>query len=139
MLRAEGLPDAHARALLVAAEASFVAGDTRSAQALVEEAGPLVARGEDRVLKLERVVVQARVLAVSRGQGGVGTALGALTRAAAQAKTAGFVQVELQARLAAGRIEADAGQAGPARVHLEAVAREARAKGLGLIARQATP
>jgi eukaryotic-like serine/threonine-protein kinase len=139
VLRAEGLPDAHARALLVAAEASLAAGDTRSAQALVDEAGPLVARGEDRVLKLEHVVVRARVLAASPGQGGVGTALGKLTRTAAQAKAAGFVQVELQARLAAGRIEANAGQAGQARVHLEAVAREARAKGLGLIARQAAP
>jgi serine/threonine protein kinase/tetratricopeptide (TPR) repeat protein len=139
VLRAEGVQDARAEALLVAAEASLAAGDARSARASVEEAGPLVTQGEDLVPRLEHAIAQARVRAAAGSPGETDAALAALAGVAAQAKAGGFVQVELRARLAAGRIEAEAGRPGPARAHLEAVAREARARGLGLIARKAVP
>jgi tetratricopeptide (TPR) repeat protein len=139
VLRSEGVKDARAAALLLAAEASLAAGDARSARASVEEAGPLVTKGGDRVPRLEHAIVEARVRAAAGGPGAADAALVALAGAAAQARADGFVQVELRARLAAGRIEADAGRAEPARAHLAAVAAEARARGLGLIARKATP
>jgi eukaryotic-like serine/threonine-protein kinase len=139
VLRAAGVGEARARALLAEAEASLALGDVAAARATAEEAGPVAAAGGDPVLRLDHAIVQARVLAASAAGPAVDPALAALTRVAAEARSRGLVQVELRAQLAAGSIERAAGRTAPARDHLRAVESAARARGLGSIARAASP
>lgn len=64
-------------------------------------------------------------------------ALRSLEKAISEARKYGFANYQLEARLAIGEIELKAGQKAAGRIHLQALERDARAKGFGLIARKA--
>jgi hypothetical protein len=54
-----------------------------------------------------------------------------------ESRQRGYQKIELDARLALAKIELNAGQAAEGRAHLEAVEKDARAKGYKLIAGKA--
>jgi hypothetical protein len=60
-----------------------------------------------------------------------------LKAALTEAQKHGFVRVELRTRLALGEIEMKSGQAVAGRARLEALEKDATAKGFGLIAQKA--
>jgi hypothetical protein len=55
----------------------------------------------------------------------------------ADGKKFSFLEYELEARLALGEIEIKSGKSASGRARLEALEKDARAKGFGLIAREA--
>lgn len=64
-------------------------------------------------------------------------ALRDLERVRAEARKRGWLVIEFVTRLALGEIELASGKQASARSRLQALAREAESKGLGLIARRA--
>jgi eukaryotic-like serine/threonine-protein kinase len=60
-----------------------------------------------------------------------------LATVASEARKRGYVEVEMEARLAAAEVEKSTGLTGVAETHLSALESEARAKGFGLIAQKA--
>jgi DNA-binding winged helix-turn-helix (wHTH) protein/tetratricopeptide (TPR) repeat protein len=109
--------------------------ETRRAEARVAAARlrALVERGEDRALFLAVAPGLARAEAAA---GDAAQALRTLGLAAAEAGRRGFAAARLEARLAAAEIGLERG--GPAvRTELEALRRDAAARGFGLLARRA--
>jgi hypothetical protein len=75
--------------------------------------------------------------AASGGAADVAEALQSLEAALAEATNAGFLPFQLEARLALGEIELASGKAEQGRTRLQALEREASARGYALIARKA--
>jgi hypothetical protein len=68
----------------------------------------------------------------------VADALGSVRQVIAQCRKSGFVGLGLKARLAEGEIEIESSAVAAGRAHLASLAREATAKGFGLIGQQAS-
>lgn len=122
-----------ALSLAVLAEALAEQGRSEEAGAAAARLRALAERGEDRSLFLTVAPGLARAEAAA---GDPAQALRTLDEAIAEAARRGFVTAGLEARLAAAEIALK--QGGPmARAELEALRRDAAARGLGLLARRA--
>jgi hypothetical protein len=86
---------------------------------------------------MSRVWVEIVSAQVRASLGKPAAARESLKATLAEAKKYGFIRNELEARLALGEIEMTSGQAVAGLARLEAVEKDAAAKGFGLIARKA--
>jgi tetratricopeptide (TPR) repeat protein len=94
-----------------------------------------LARGSpNREVKINYAITAARVRAAT---GGTAEAVKSLQATLAEATKYGFLGYQLEARLALGEIEIKSGQAAAGRARLEALGKDANAKGFLLIARKA--
>jgi predicted negative regulator of RcsB-dependent stress response len=109
-------------------------GDTAGAGAQIEQAATLAQQANDRNLKLMIAMAKARIDA---GSGKTEDALKGLASAEKEARAAGLVAIEFEARLALGEVEGKTGRTAKARATLNALAQEAKAKGFNLIAAKA--
>jgi hypothetical protein len=106
----------------------------------LEGAAELASRSSDLQLRLAVAISAARVRAASGRPEDAAAARSSLEATAAQARNAGFMCVDLEARLALGRLELRAPETAAAgQVRLAEVAREAQARGYGLISGKAQP
>jgi eukaryotic-like serine/threonine-protein kinase len=133
-LAAEKDSDGEGQARGALAEVLFGLRDTAGAQRQIHLARDLAAKAKDQYLKLSVTITQARIDAAS---GNTDAAVSALRGVQQEARKAGLVAVELQARLALGNIQVRAGRTQEGRAALAAVAVDARAKGFGLVAKKA--
>ncbi len=136
VFRAEGALDHQALAQVLLADALLAQGKAPEAKTTTEQARVLAEKSRERRARWGAVRAAARARAATGSPADRATAVLALDRAAAEATQAGYVGVDLELRLAAGQIEA-AGRVPTARARLALVAKQATAKGYGLIARQA--
>jgi hypothetical protein len=88
-------------------------------------------------MALIAAITKARVDAAAGGPEGAAKAQQTLSAVQTQAGQAGFVDQQLQARLAADQIQLAADQPGAAHADLEELRKEARQRGFLLIARKA--
>jgi tetratricopeptide (TPR) repeat protein len=109
-------------------------GDIAGAGTQIEQATNLAQQANDRNLKLTIAIAKARVDAASGKQQ---DAMKELATVEKDARAAGLVAIEFEARLALGETEIKAGQAAKGRATLTALAQEAKAKGFNLIAGKA--
>jgi eukaryotic-like serine/threonine-protein kinase len=129
--------DMQATALEVLARAHLAQGKVADAEKAVNEA--LALTGKTQVFYvLQRLgITAALVRAASGRRADVNEALKSLEAVLSQAKKTGFVASQFEARLAMGEIGMKSGSEGVSRAGLDALERDAKAKGFGLIARQA--
>lgn len=137
VLLAEELAEPAALAQSVIARSLFAQGKIVEARAAINRALTVVETSEDRFLGLTAAIVAARLRAVAAPAAEVDAAVSDLTRLASQAETAGLIEIRLEARLAAGEVEAEARRLEAARTRLETLRNEATALGYGQIATRA--
>ncbi len=125
--------EAQARGTL--ALALLQSGDVAGARGQIEQASSLAQQANDRNLKLMIAIAKARIDAAS---GKNDEALKALAAAQKEARSAGLVAIEFEARLALGEVEMKADNTAAGRATLRALAQEAKAKGFNLIAAKAS-
>jgi tetratricopeptide (TPR) repeat protein len=109
-------------------------GKTGEARNELEAGHALAGKTQNRLVGLDFAIVDAQALAASR-KAPEGSKI--LARVIADARKLGLVRVELEARLAAAEIEMQSG-GGAGRKNLDALAKDASAKGYVLIAKKAT-
>jgi tetratricopeptide (TPR) repeat protein/tRNA A-37 threonylcarbamoyl transferase component Bud32 len=136
VVRTEKAADLEADADAVLARALLGQGKLVEAGEANERLRGLAAASQDRRVRIAAAIVAARVLAASGEPRATNAALGTLRATLAEAERAGFVDYELEARLAAGEIETASGRAA-GRAHLAALAKDATAMGFGQVARRA--
>ena len=134
-LRPAKLPDEEATALVLQATALGRLGRPAEARRALDAARALVATGQNDAVRREYDLVAASVLAAS---GDAAAGRRALQAAAAKARERGLVAWELETLLALGRVETASGDAA-GKARLEALQKDAAAKGFRLIAREAQP
>lgn len=120
--------------LALLSEALLRQGDLAGARSAAESARAKAGGGEDRGL---RVAIAAALARADAAGGNPAAALRALRRDAAEASRLGFIPASLEVRMALGEIAFRQGDAKTARGALEAVQRDARARGLERVARTA--
>ena len=118
------------------ARALLERGERPAALAAAGEAGRLADQQDDLLSALLAGTDSARVACLAQ-EGHSAEALGHLERWLALARELAFVQPELEAGLARAACQQHAGQAGAARLALDAVARRARAAGFTALAAEA--
>jgi len=118
----------------VLAHTLLVEGNPAGAQKELDAAKPLVAKSQNRGVRLKMAIVSAQIHAASGQPSEAGKALDA---AVTEAKQSGFLGYQFEARLALGEIEMKAGQTAAGRDRLARLDKDARAKGFLLIARKA--
>jgi eukaryotic-like serine/threonine-protein kinase len=136
VLRAEGAADLQTLALVTLGESLFAQKKLADAKGASERAQGLLEKA-DRRTRVASAILAARLLAASGKPEDQKTALLSLTASLADATRSGLVPSQYEARLALGRMEIGAGRSAEGRARLKALAREAGAKGFGLIAKQA--
>jgi Tfp pilus assembly protein PilF/tRNA A-37 threonylcarbamoyl transferase component Bud32 len=136
-LRVGGATDPTALAQAILAEALLVQGKTAEAASFSEKASAAAAKSDDPGVRTATTIAAARVRAASGKAPDVAAALSALDAARAQVAKVGLVKEEYEARMALGELEVASGQAAAGRARLQALAKEADAKGFGSIARRA--
>jgi len=109
-------------------------GDIAGAGTQIEQATTLAQQANDRNLTLMIAIAKARIDAAS---GKNEDAMKGLASVEKEARAAGLVAIEFEARLALGEVERKAGQTAKSRATLNALAQEAKAKGFNLIAAKA--
>lgn len=122
-----------AAAHAVLARALLAQGRVSEARRAADRAVAFSARGENRAVRISVAIAAARVAGAS---GRPSAALRALEGPLAEASRAGLLGLELEVRLAMGEIAIASESATGTRAQLQALEREARAKGFGLIARK---
>ncbi len=127
-----GVSEASARGVL--AQSELVQGNLAEARKAIDDATKLLAKSDDRDVRLSVLTTVARVRAAS---GETVQAAKDLEAVLAEAVKFHFIDAELEARLALGEIEIRSGQSAAGRARLAALEKEATAKGFGLIARKA--
>jgi len=133
-LAAENDPDGEAQARCVLADALLSSDNPGKAQEEIKKASQLTQTSNDRTLKLSAAIIGAKVDA--RG-GKIGAALLSLPAIQAEARNAGLVQTEFEARLALGEIQMRAGHTVAGRSALQSLAHDAKSRGFPLIAAHA--
>jgi tetratricopeptide (TPR) repeat protein len=128
--RAHGLGGGEAVAQSILAEALFRQGMRREALAAAERARAQLETSEDRELRITVAVGLARLSAAT---GNPDEALRQLRHAAEEAATLGFVAAGLEARLALGDVQRNAGDPAAAAT-LAAVRKEAETRGFKRLA-----
>jgi eukaryotic-like serine/threonine-protein kinase len=132
--------DEEARAYSILASVLLGEGKTSEALPVAERANVIASKSQDPNYRLSIAVVSSRVrgLAASVNDSSVPQILAALSKTSVEAGKLGYVGIQLQARLALGEIEMKSGKRILGRNHLEAVEKDAAAKGFFLIAHQAS-
>jgi tetratricopeptide (TPR) repeat protein len=126
--------DGEAAAGALLARIELALNDPRQARAAIERAEKLAAKSEDPSLQGAVALAAGRVLAA---EGKTAEAVRRLEAAIASQRKAGQVSLELDLRLALGEIQASHGDHPKGREILQAVQKEARQHGMGLIAGKA--
>ena len=127
-----GNPDATGAYVLLS-RALLMEGRREQARAAAQHAVESCRKSPDPMLRIPAAIQAARVEAAGRSNSGAASALRA---AAEQARRLGYYGIECEARLALGELELGSSPR-TGRTELEALARESRSRGLGLVARQA--
>ena len=130
-------PETRIRARLVLVRALLEEGKSVDALKEMVDLNSSIHATSPRSLRYSALIASARVQATTGRQSNIAQPVDSLQKVAREAKSAGLLGLELEARLTIGEIEAAEGKATPAREELEAVQREASAKGFGLIAQRA--
>jgi len=107
------------------------------ARRAVERATALLGKGLNREVALTVAIAAARVDGASGGPTNTKRAAKSLQLALAEATAAGFVNYQLEARLAQGEIKMHSGDSAGTRTTLELLQKDAAARGFSLIARKA--
>jgi DNA-binding winged helix-turn-helix (wHTH) protein/tetratricopeptide (TPR) repeat protein len=107
------------------------------ARRAVERATALVGKGLNREVALAVAIAAARVDGASGGPANAKRAAKSLQLALAEATAAGFVNYQLEARLAQAEIKMRSGDIAGTRTTLELLQKDAAARGFSLIARKA--
>jgi hypothetical protein len=107
------------------------------ARRAVERATTLLGKGLNREVALAVAIAAARVDGASGGPANTKRAAKSLQLALAEATAAGFVNYQLEARLAQGEIKMRSGDSAGTRTTLELLQKDAAARGFNLIARKA--
>lgn len=126
-----------AAAYLLLSRAQLAQGRLGEAHASIEKAVAAADQSHYRELEMLSSIAAARLGAASREVGEQSRAEQALTTLIAEAAAAGFTREELEARLALGEIELASDKKDAGFTELEALERDATAKGYRLIARKA--
>ncbi len=134
VLRAEKAADGQILARSLVAEAQLAQGKVREAKETAEQLTTSAPQSRDANARVAFAILSARLLAEG---GDVPGALGALERARTAAAKDKLADHELRVRLAAGEIEMKGGRERAGRARLGTLAKDAEAKGFGLIARKA--
>lgn len=138
----EKVPEMEAAAYALIARAQLDQRQYGASQHTAEQASALSAKSQEPFMRLSTAILAARV------HSAVGTntpaqrrvsadALRTLNSTVAQARRFGFLELELEARLAMGEIEMKSGRTDGGSRRLAEVEKTAQAKGYGLIARKA--
>jgi tetratricopeptide (TPR) repeat protein len=115
-------------------------GKVADARAAIERARSYLSQRKSGSSAFDISITSARVLASTgdyKDRGNVNVAINTLNAVIVEARRDGFVGAQLEARLARGEIRMMSGQTAIGRPDLESLAKEASAKGFGLIARKA--
>jgi tetratricopeptide (TPR) repeat protein len=131
--QAEGNAESEAAALGIVALAALDQDGADRARSAIQRVDRLLPQIVTRVTRLRLMVARAHVDAASGRQD---AALSSARSAAAEAQKFQLGLVDLEARVAAAKIELDNGGGAAARSRLQALEREAAGKGLGLIVRR---
>jgi tetratricopeptide (TPR) repeat protein/tRNA A-37 threonylcarbamoyl transferase component Bud32/TolB-like protein len=129
----QGSPADQALALSLAALADGALHEAASARSTLERASALAGSGQDLRARLV-VGLRAALLAQAGDPAHTAQALGEVV---AGAERGGLIDVRLEAGIALARTEAARGQLAGARARLEAIEKEARERGFGLLAARA--
>ena len=130
----EKAADKEASARAVLAHALLNESRAGEAQAAVDGATVLAARSQSPHVRLAVGLAVARVRAAN---GAAVDALTGLEAVLAEAQKLGLVALALEIRLAQGEIELSSGRTAQGRARLTALETDARARGFGLVAREA--
>jgi serine/threonine protein kinase/tetratricopeptide (TPR) repeat protein len=129
-------PDSIAAVYVVLARTLLAQGKSAAAREAMTVALTNTRATQDQFLRAAVATTNARLDAASRNAGAIAKSIATLKKLAADATTAGLMELRLEADLAIGQLERVGNQsAGLAR--LAAVQKEASDKGFGLIARNA--
>lgn len=131
----EGNTDDKADALGALALADLALGDRVVARSVINQASELVEKSEDQSLKMKIGIARAQIDA--RG-GNRDEAVNSLVRIQNQARNAGLLGREFEARLALGRLQLQLGKKAAGHATLAVLAHDAEIKGYGLIAKNAS-
>lgn len=129
--------DSEARAQAVLAEALFAQGKTQAAVKEIAVANTLAAQSQNLSLRLSVAITAASVQAASRDLPNQTRAIASLRQCLAEAAENHYASLQLEAALTLGEIEIESGQASAGRARLEALEKDATARGFGLMARKA--
>ena len=132
--RVQKAVDDQARAESVLARSLLMQNRLSDAEAAIAGARQLVVQSHNRDARIHVAIADARIRAAS---GKTVEAARLLENNLRQAQKAGFVGLQLDARLALGEAEIRAGNVIQGHTRLEALERDATAKGFALIARKA--
>ena len=124
-------------AYAIMAHAFLAQGRVADARRAVERANALLGKGLNREVALAVAIAAARVDGASGGPANTQRAAKSLQSALAEATATGFVNYQLEARLALGEIKMRSGDSAETRTTLEALQKDAAARGFSLIARKA--
>jgi hypothetical protein len=105
-----------------------------AAKQTAEEARQLASKDGDQQTQISASVAQAQVQAA---WGKYADATSSLKKQVAEARKAGFVGLQFDARLALGETEIKGGDTSAAKVELASLEQDAKAKGFVLVARKA--
>lgn len=136
LFRQARVPEDESRAEGLLARALFDQGKVAESRQPLAAAVACVRQSEAPRPRLWVAILDARLRGLPGGSGERDRALQNLEGTRREAGHKGYVGLELEARLASGEIGIQAGRAGAA-AELEALEKEASAKGFGLIARKA--
>lgn len=131
-------PDREADAAIVVALAWLAEGRVAEAETTIAPATRRVKVTEDQLLRLSGGVAAARVMAASKESTDLAAARQQLAQLAREAADIGAVSIELEARLALGEAEIQAGELTSGRARLLTLARDAAAKGFSQVAKKAS-
>jgi tetratricopeptide (TPR) repeat protein len=129
----EKASDLEAGALAVLAEADLELDKIDAARGVIARAKVLTSKSEERHVITAVRIAGARVTAASGQQE---EALKTLEDVVSEMTQLGLVELQFDARLAIGEVERKAGKADASRAHLEALEKDASAKGFLLFARK---
>jgi eukaryotic-like serine/threonine-protein kinase len=135
--RLEGQADDEAYGEAILARALLEQGKIQEADKAAGQAVSSAKKSQVRVMGLIAAIVSARVSAASRDAQRLRQAEENLAALQTDAAKAGFVDRQLEARLAAGEIGLTGSRSGKARTDLKELETEARQRGFGLIAHKA--
>jgi eukaryotic-like serine/threonine-protein kinase len=136
VFQSEKLSDDELSAHVLLARALLSLGKTAEAQQEISFATELASKSQQRDTRLNFSIEAARIRAASGQAGDLAQAAESVTAALAEARKYGFVDYQLEARLALGQIEISRGSAN-GRAHLSALKKDATSSGFLLIARKA--
>ncbi len=131
----EKLTDGEILARSALARSLLAQGKAAEARQQIGLAAELVAKSPMPEVRMKYAIAAARVRAAI---GSTADAARSLEATLAEASKYGYLDYQFEARLALGEIEVKSGKADAGRARLEALQKEAAAKGFGLIARKAT-